>query len=260
MAKRLTDGLDVDKLNQEVKDLGVRVRIWHSTRCPGDMKSLESVDHNINCTACNNNMIDFGCYESTAMVQQQTLVEKFKIQGTFDMDEVIMTFLSDVTLHIFSKIQVLDFLEDFFELVQKQPTPMSGPSIDKLKYQACEVLGLFVVANSVRTEYYFGADFALDPNGNIQWLTSRKPVDGSIYTIYYRHHPVFRAVRALHRNRYTQFNLRPDNIESQPKITVADRTYVKLPETWILKRDYLLERRDAQGNLIPDSSFPDPNA
>lgn len=253
MSKRLTQGIDVDKLNQEIQDLGVRIRASKATLCP-NIKSLESMDHDINCTICNNNMIDFGCKETIGMIQQQDLVEKFKIQGTFSMDEVLMTFPSDISLHIFSKIELLDFAEDFFELVQRQ----EGTLTDRLKYPACKILGLFTVAGNIKTEYHEGADFQVDTNGDLKWL-SRKPEDRQIYSIYYQFHPVFRAVRALHRDRYSQFNLRPGNIVSTPKKTVGDRTYVKLPETWILKRDYLIERRDLQKALLPDNQFYDPN-
>ncbi len=256
MAKRLTDGIDAERLNQEVKDLGVRIKVWRSTVCP-NMKSLESFDHDVNCTVCNNNMVDFGCFESVGMIQQQDLIEQFKVTGVFSMDESAMTFLSEVTLHIFAKVQILDFTEDFFELVQRQEAPATT---DRLKYAACKVLGLFTVENNVRTEYYEGVDFEIDVNGDVKWIGTRKPDDRQIYTIYYKHHPVFRAVKALHRNRWSQFNRRSDQLDPTiPKKTVGDRTYVKLPDSWILKRDYLIERRDIQQALLPDNKFYDPN-
>lgn len=259
MAKRLTDGINVEKLNQEIKDLGVRIRVWRSTVCP-NMKSIESMDHDVNCTICNNNMIDFGCFESVGLIQQQDLVEQFKLTGTFSMDEALMSFLSEVTLHIFAKIQILDFTEDFFELIQRQDTPMSGPATDRLKYAACEILGVFTVVNDVKTEYYEGVDFKIDQNGDIQWVGAHKPADRQIYSIYYKHHPVFRAVRAMHRNRWSQYNVRAGQLDPAiPKKTVGDRTYVKLPDAWILKRDYLIERRDIQKALLPDNEFYDPN-
>lgn len=264
MPKRLTDGIDVGQLNQEIQDLGVRIRVWRATLCPNIKTSLESMDHDINCTVCNKNMIDFGCFESIGMIQQQDLVEQFKITGTFSMDEVLMTFLSDVTLHMFAKIQILDFTEDFFELIQRQDTvsvPSPQPQVDRLKYAACEILAVFTVTDNVKTEYYEGVDFEINMNGDIQWIGAHKPADRKIYSIYYKHHPVFRAVRALHRNRWSQFNLRPGNLDPAiPQKTVDDRTYVKLPDAWILKRDYLIERRDVQQALLADDKFYDPNA
>jgi hypothetical protein len=252
MSKPLTVGINVDRLDQLIRDLGVRVRVWKSTVCP-NFKSLESMDHDINCQLCSNNMIDFDCQETTALFQQQDLVEQYKLQGTFNMDEIIVSFLTGTTLHIYTKIELLDFAEDFFEAVQRQ----AGTDTDLLKYPACEVLGCFIAVNSTTKErFHFGTDFTLDQNGSVKWISAHKPADKKIYTIYYRYHPVFRAIKAVHRDRYSQYNLKSQTPGSK---TIDGKTYVKLPETWILKRDYLLERKDGQGQTIAANQFYDPN-
>lgn len=252
---RLTNGINPDKLNQEILDLGIRCRLWKATICP-NMTSLESMDHDINCKVCNKNMIDFCPRETVVMFQQQDLIQQFKVQGTFHMDEIQATFLSSESLHLFAKVELLDFVEDFHELVQRQV----GTNIDLLKYAACEVHGLFVVRNSTQqVQFYFGVDFELDANGSIKWLGSNKPTDKEIYTVYYRYRPVFRAIKAIHRDRYSQYNLKSQPLNS-PSITVKGNTYVKLPETWILKRDYLLERRDFNQALLTGNTFYDPNS
>ena len=255
MARRkLTSGINVDRLDQEIKDLGVRVKVYKSTLCP-NMTSLESLDHDINCTVCNNNMIDFKCVETVAMFQQQTLQEQFTVQGTFHIDEIMVTFLSGVTLQHYSRVDLVDFAEDFFELIQRQ----EGTDIDRLKYSACSVVGLFTVTTAGgREEYHAGVDFTLDVNGDIKWIGTHKPADRAVYSIYYKYHPVFRAVKAVHRDRYSQYNLRPEQIAA-PKTTVGENTYVKLPETWILKRDYLIERRDIANTLLGKNTLYDPN-
>lgn len=254
MSVKLTNGLSPDRLDQLIKDLGVRVRLFKSTICP-NMKSLESLDHDINCSVCNNSMIDFCPKETIAMFQQQDLVDQFKLQGTFFIDEILVSFPAGITLHRYARVELIDFAEDFFELIQRQV----GTNTDRLKYPAKEVLGVFTVVNNVQTQYYAGADFELDVNGDIVWLGAHKPADEQIYTIYYRYRPVYRAIKAVHRDRYTQYNLRPNEITS-PKVTVDGKTYVKLQETWILKRDYLVERRDMLQNLLPENTFYDPNA
>jgi hypothetical protein len=256
MGAKLSQGINPDKLDQLIRDLGVRVRVYKSTLCP-NMKSLESMDHDINCPVCNNNMIDFCPKETIAMFQQQGLVEQYKLQGTFNMDEVTVSFLSGVTLAPLAKVELLDFKEDFYELVQKQV--QADTDTDLLKYAACEVLGVFVIRAGVAKQFYQGPDFELDVNGSVKWLTANRPNDKEIYSIYYRFHPIYRAVKALHRDRFTQWNTRPDDITS-PKTTVDGATYVKLPEEWILKRDYLLERRDQDGDKLPENQDYDPNA
>lgn len=257
MAKvKTTKGIDVDRLDQLVKDLGVRARVYKSTLCP-NLSSMESMDHSINCKLCDNNMIDFDCIETLVMFQQQDLKEQFKLQGTFHIDEVFATFLSGLTLQTFTKVEILDFEEDFYQLVQRQ----EGSNFDSLKYKACSVLGIFSIDKSGPTpvieRYYEEADFRVT-DGRIEWIGSHKPVDRKIYSIYFKYHPIYRAVKAVHRDRFTQYNERPTQIEA-PKKTIGDNTFVKLPETWILKRDYLVENRDQNGELQPINIDYDPN-
>lgn len=250
---RKSNGIDVDTLDQEIKDLGVRIRLYKSTVCP-NMKSLESIDHDINCTACDNNMIDFCPKETMMIIQQQDFKQLFATQGTFSIDEVMATFLSENTLQHYAKVELLDFVEDFFELVQRQ----EGTDLDVLKYPGCYVLGIFTVEAGVLERYHLGADFELDQNGSIKWIGAHKPADRKIYSIYYQYHPVFRAVKAVHRTRFSQYNVRPTDIQA-PKKTVGDRTYVRLPECWILKRDYLVKREDGEGSPLLPNTLYDPN-
>jgi hypothetical protein len=235
LARKTTQGIDVDRLDQEISDLGVRVLVYKSTACP-NMTSLESSDHDINCNVCSGMMIDFCPEETLALFQQQSLTEQFKIQGTFHMDEIMVTFKSGLTLTNYSRVDLLDFKEDFNELIQRQ----EGTNIDNLKYRAKDVLGLFTVTNNVKKEYHFGTDFVLDSEGRIEWVSANKPLDRQIYSVYYKYSPIFRAIKAVHRDRYSQYNLRTASIKA-PKTTVNGKTFVKMPETWILKRDFLLE-------------------
>ncbi len=255
MAKRVTHGIDPAKLDQLIHDLGIRVRVWRSTLCP-NMTSLESMDHDINCSSCNGNMIDFDPYDSIVLFQQQDLVEAYKLQGTFDIDKVLVSFPAGISLQRMTKVELLDFEDDFYELVQRQ----EDTATDKLKYKACTVMGIFTIEDGVKVRYHFGTDFDLDVDGNVKWLSTSThwPDDRKIYTIYYRYHPIFRTIEAVHRDRYSQFNLRPETITT-PKKTVDGITYVKLPETWVIMRDYLVNRRNRADAKISPNAFYDPN-
>lgn len=263
MAKQLTTGINVVNLDQLVEDLGVRVRVWKSATCP-NMTSIESFDHDPNCPVCSNNMIDFDCFETIAMFQQQDLNEQFKVHGTFSIDEALVTFKAGVALQTFAKVEILDFKEEFYELIQRQDA--ADTLTDKLKYPACEVTAVFVIRNNLKERFYQGADFDLDLNGSIVWKGSHVPNDREIYTIYYKYHPVYRVTKAVHRDRFSQYNnlrdLAASKIPQSAIKTVNGRTFVKLPEEWILRRDYLLDRKDkAQTNptkLQPNESY-DPN-
>ena len=261
MAKSLTTGINVVNLDQLVEDLGVRVRIFKSTTCP-NMKSIESFDHDPNCPVCSNNMIDFDCFESIAMLQQQDLTEQFKVQGTFSIDEVVATFKVGTSLQTFAKVEVLDFQEEFYELMQRQ----EGSATDVLKYPACSVVAVFAIRNSLKVRFHEGADFTLDSNGSIVWIGAHKPADREIFSVYYRYHPVYRATKAVHRDRFSQYNnirdIQNSKIPASAVKTREGRTFVKLPETWILKRDYLLDRKDkTQTNptKLQPNEYYDPN-
>jgi hypothetical protein len=176
----------------------------------------------------------------------------------------MVTFRVGVSLQTFARVELLDFKEDFYELVQRQDTPTSGPIIDKLKYPACEVIAVFVIRNNQIVRFYHGADFDLDQNGSIRWLGTNRPLDREIMSIYYKYHPVFRVTKAVHRDRFSQYNVAKDLVSSDiPKSAykvVGDKTYVKLPETWILRRDYLLDRRDkVTGQVLRRNEDYDPN-
>lgn len=247
MSKKLTNGIDVDRLDQLIKDLGVRIRLYKSTLAP-NMTSLESMDQDVNDKTSENNMVDFDCVETVALFQQQDLVDQFKVQGTFHIDEVLITLLSGQTTAPFAKIEILDFEEDFYELLQRQALT----SIDRLKYKACSVLGAFSYDKNTQVyiRYYYGTDFVLE-DGDVKWISAHKPADKQIYTIYYKYHPVYRIQKAVHRDRFSQYNLRPDAIKA-PHKTINGSTYVKMPETWVAKRDYLITR--------PKNTLYDPNA
>lgn len=255
MARKLTQGVEVDKLDALVRDLGVRVRIWRSTIMP-NMTSLESLDQDINEKISDYNMLDFDCRETIAMFQQQELVKQFEVLGTFHIDEVMATFLSGITLVPYTKVEVLDFQEDFTELIQRQ----IGTDIDRLKYSAACIIGVFThdKVNQTVQRYHENADYVLSSTGDIKWIGAHRPADRQIYSVYYKHHPTYRATKAIHRDRFSQFNTRVESIKA-PKKTVDGRTYVKMPETWILKRDYLVSRRDEATEVLPVNEYYDPN-
>lgn len=263
MGKPLTKGINVANLDQLVEDLGVRVRIWKSSVCP-NMSSIESLDHDPNCPVCDNNMIDFDCFETIAMFQQQDLAEQFKVHGTFSIDEAMVTFKAGISLQKLAKIEILDFEEEFYELIQRQE--IATTATDRLKYMACGVIAVFVVRNNVKERFYQGIDFDLDPNGSIKWKGAHIPNDREIYTIYYKYHPIYRTTKAVHRDRFSQYNdIRELTNSTVPKSaikTINGRTFVKLPEEWVVQRDFLVDRKDKTQNnptLLPDNLAFDPN-
>lgn len=248
--KRKSQGIDVNALDQMILDLGIRVRVWKSALCP-NMSSLESNDHDINCQICRERMIDFAPECTMALFQQQALTEGFKVTGSFHVDEVMSSFLSGVTLQTMARVDLLDFPEDFYELIQKQ-----AGDVDRLKYSATCTLGLFTVENDVKTTFHEGTDFKVNLDGNIQWLTAHRPEPRQVYSIYYKYLPIYRATKGVHRDRFSQPLLKNELAHS---VKADGKVFAKLPEQWVLKRSYLLDKRDRNGNLEPDNINFDPN-
>lgn len=253
MAKRpVIPGQDVNRLDLVIQDLGVRVCIYKSTLCP-NMKSLESDDHDLNCTICDHRMIDFDPIPSYALFQQQQMMEQFKLTGTFNIDEVMVTFLTGITIQSMARIDLVDFPEDFYELIQRQ----EGTDKDKLKYPATCVTALFTVSSNTKTRYFPDSDFIIDMNGNIEWTGAHRPDAREVYSIYYRHIPVYRAIKAIHRDRYTQLNVNNKLVTS--KVEADGRTFIKMPETWVLMRSNLQEKQDVNGVREFPNTYYDPN-
>jgi hypothetical protein len=104
--------------------------------------------------------------------------------------------------------------------------------IDVLKYKACRVNQLIDKAG---IEYFQGQDFVIDPSGNIKWVDdTRKPADYQIYSIHYECHVQYRAVKAMHVSRFTQYKA-PGN----PLVE-----HVKMSEQWLCTKEFLLRKKD----------------
>ncbi len=226
------------KNNILIESQGVRVDVYETMLCP-NVKKIDTGEHNIKCTLCNgSNFIDRSPITTWAFLQNQTLIKNFASEGVWDDQQVSATFLTAVELQYFAKVVLKDFTTTFYELVQRQ----SG-QIDRLKYPAFSVKHI-IDQNGV--EYEFGLHYNLDSNGDIKWIHNTvRPTIGTIYTAYYTYPITFRAINALHVNRFTQNSIQRTTKEP-----------IQLNQQWVLKRDYLLTREDINGNpLKPNKTF-----
>ena len=110
---------------------------------------------------------------------------------------------------------------------------------DNLKYDCKRVN---VIIDKTGTQYHQDIDFRLSPQGNILWSTpnSARPADGTIYTVHYESVIQYRATSAMHINRFAQVPDRSTGLVAQ----------VKMPEQWMLQKEFLIVRRDEYGNEI----------
>ena len=223
--------LKIDEFDRLIEQKGANVCVYRTTYCP-NVKSVDGAEHEIDCPLCNGSgFIDLNPIQTKAFIQNQDLERIMdSAAGQFDGNSVAMTFPIGIELQYFTLIELVDYTQIYYQRVLRKP----GTSIDILKYKACRVN---VIVDKNNMQYYQGQDFKLDPNGNVQWL-DRKPVDNLIYSIHYESHIQFRATRAMHVNRFTQYKQSGEALVE----------HIKLPEQWMAQKEFLLRRRDINTN------------
>lgn len=238
----LRKNLNPDDFDLLVKTHGVRVKFYKTTLCP-NVKKIDTAEHEIDCSLCNNSLfIDYHPKEGWAYFQTQELKKMFNMDGTFDDQMVLASFVRGMYLQYFAKVELLDFTSNYYELIQRQVG-----TVDRLKYMAFDI-GLLVDKNGV--EYQYQKDFKITPDTyDLVWVGNR-PNQGVIYSVYYDYRLTFRALKALHVNRFSQFGL-PGS---------ATVTPVEHAQQWILKRDYLITKEDLLGLPVsPNKVFVNVN-
>lgn len=220
--------LRVKDFDYLLEQKGTNVCVFRSLYCP-NVKSADGSEHQIDCQLCNGSgFIDVFPIVCKAFVQNQELEKVAGQIGDHDGNTVLMTFPIGVELQYFTRIEFKDYTEIYYQRVMRN----HGTNTDILKYKACRVN---VVVDQNGVYYYQEQDFSLDQNGNLTWLTlgtSRKPADYVVYSIHYETHVQFRAVRAMHVTRFTQYR-NDQGIE-----------HIKMNEQWMCTKEFLLRRKD----------------
>lgn len=235
---------DPEKFKKLLEQKGARVRVFRTTYCP-NVKSIDGAEHNIDCDLCNGSgWLDIRPIETIAVIQNQSFEKMIFSEGMFDGNSVAGTFNFGIDLQYFTLVELVDYPEIFYQRVKRQQG-----GVDVLKYKA---IAVNVLIDKMGREYFQDRDFILDINGSIRWQPGKGPESGMIYTIHYECAMQFRAVRAMHVNRFTQV-FSPEN-GGQVK-------HIKLPEQWLLQKEFLVKRKDRDGNeilpnLISDGTGP----
>lgn len=218
---------DFDRL---VEQKGINVKIYRSMYCP-NVKSVDGAEHEIDCPMCNGSgYIDLDPIHTKAFLQTQELEKNQGQAGYHDGNTVLATFKIGIEVQYFTLVELCDFTDIYYQRVLRN----EDSDVDVLKYKACRVN---TIIDREGKRYYQDQDFKLDPNGNIKWL-DRKPADGEVYAIHYEKHSQFRAVKAVHSNRYTQY--KPSG---QP-----DVEHIKMCEQWMITKEFMLRRKDINTN------------
>lgn len=229
--------LDPSGFDKLVESKGVRVKVFRTTYCP-NVKSIDGAEHEINCDlkGCNGSgFIDTHPIETMAFAQNQSLEKLAMVEGFVDGNSVSMTFLQGIELQYFTLVELMDFTEIYFQRVKRSET-----HVDALKYDAKRVN---VVIDKAGIEYYQCIDFELDVNGNVSWKNSRGPNSGVIYSVHYEAAVQYRATKAVHSNRFTQVKVS------------GGISHMKFSEEWIMTKEFLVKRKDIDGNEISPNPF-----
>ena len=151
-APRSRTALDPVAYDNLIKQHGVRVKVYRSMFCP-NVKSVDGGEHNIDCTLCNGSgYLDVDPIESVAYLSNQNFQEEMTVEGYHDGNSVGGTFLGGVELQYFTRVDLMDFTQPFYERVLKGPVGASTVS--------SFATGTFTFANmgnsGVRLENMFG--------------------------------------------------------------------------------------------------------
>lgn len=219
--------LQVADFDRLIEQKGVNIKVFRTMYCP-NVKSVDAAEHEIDCPLCNGSgFLDMNPLCTKGFIQNQDLEKMLDtVAGQYDGNSVLITFPIGIELQYFTKIELEDFTMIYFERLLRKV----GTNIDILKYRACRI-NQIVDKNGV--EYFQGQDFNIDPNGNLQWL-ARKPADEVIFSIHYECHVQFRATRAMHVSRFTQYKAAGE----------AGVEHIKMPEQWLCTKEFLLRRKD----------------
>jgi hypothetical protein len=236
---------NVAQFEKVIKEKGTRVKVFRTVFCP-NVKSIDGAEHNIDCKQCNGSgFLDVHPIDTISLIQNQSLEKMPFVEGMVDGNSVAATFSTGIELQYFTKVELMDFTEPFFQRILRQEG-----NVDVLKYRAHHVN---VLIGQNGKEYYGDIDFSLDANGSIAWKPNRGPNPGDIYSIHYESAVQFRAVRAMHTNRFSQYFDK----------TLGGAVHTKLPEQWLLQKEFMVKRTDSLGNeILPNTIVPktDPDA
>lgn len=224
--------LRIEDFDTLINQKGVNIKVFRTMYCP-NVKSTDAAEHEIDCQLCGGSgFIDMNPLCTVGFIQNQDLERMMdSVAGQHDGNSVMISFLIGVELQYFTKIELIDFTQIYFERIMRK----AGTNVDVLKYRACRINQ---VMDKNGVEYFQGQDFNIDPSGNIQWLAS-KPADDVIYSLHYECHVQFRAVRAMHVSRFTQYKA-----PGEPKVE-----HIKMNEQWLCTKEFLLRRKDINTGL-----------
>ena len=247
-SKLIAPDIEIRNLNAMLYNQGVRIKVYKTLFCP-NVKSIDGAEHEIDCSLCRGTgFIDVDPIDTFAFIQGQSreyLINPENIGTQWEEGVALASFIGGIDLTYYTRIELMDYTYLYVQLVQRQPST----NVDRLKFSAHSVNK---VIDQDGVEYFYGTDFNLDRNGDVEWLivgAAKKPTDKYTYSIHYNTLVSYRALRALHCERYGTEGKKRDYLEA-----------VQYPQQWLIKRLYLFDsnRKDSETDekLDPNKIFP----
>lgn len=225
--------LRIEDFDALIDQKGVNLMVYRTMYCP-NVKSVDGGEHEIDCQLCNGSgFLDKNPIKTKGFIQNQNIERLLDEHGgQHDGNSVLISFPIGIEMQYFTLIELCDFTQPYFQRVMRK----EGTDVDVLKYKACRINQVF---DKLGNEFFQGQDFVIDPNGNIKWVDdTRIPDDGMIYSVHYECHVQFRATRAMHVSRFTQYKA-----PGEPLVE-----HIKMPEQWLCTKEFLLRRKDINTN------------
>lgn len=202
--------------NTLIETQGIKLILNKVSICP-NRRSIEQESHNINCTICDSGYIYYDNVDFTGILQTSGLEKIFKDAGTWATGTAILTAPSGIRFDYFDKIKVPGAKGRFNQLIKRD----TDSNIDKAHFKINTVFNL---VDSGNKNYNINADYVINNQGMIEWVSNTKPQDGQIYSISYEYTPCFVVLEHL--------NFVRDMEQNGQK---------NLPQRVLIRLDYLTE-------------------
>lgn len=230
-------GLSFDQLLQ---NRGIRFIHKRAVPCP-NLKTIDNNAHIPECVFCNNSgMMYYGEREIVGVFSGNNLEKTFEMHGVWEYGQAVVTLPAEydtgeqADFNTFDRLIVKDFTVRLWELKEYEPRP-GGQS---LRYPVQKIDFASSIVNGVQKFYYEGADFCIDSDGKIVWLSGREPTydnvneKGETIAFSYYAYPEYIVMQTLRELRVTQ------------EVIDGQKVARRLPQQVLVKREFLVNQSE----------------
>lgn len=235
-----------------------------NTSCPRRGPNDPIQNHDFACLDCDGTGFKyFEGFETRMMFQSATMEQQYRAEGRWDGNGVMVTGMPVARMHPFDRLTMMDAIDRFEQTVRRTPNSM----IDKLKYPVIKslpenfpaetssglLLATWVDRSNRQQNAVVDVDIRVNDDGTVEWLTSRRPDGGDVYSIAYCYHPRFVVLHLPHQ--WRNYFVGDERTAPIPPLGAAGGKPFEFPVQAYCKQDFLI--RD-QGKDAPQVVDKDP--